>query len=80
MVIQVNVADAKARLSELIAAAEQGEEVVIARAGSPVVRLSPIVAPKVRRAGIFKEMGWTGAPTAYEAFAPEPEHGQDQPL
>lgn len=31
--------DAKTRLSELVAAAEQGEEVVIARDGTPAVRL-----------------------------------------
>ncbi|HWH09486.1 MAG TPA: type II toxin-antitoxin system prevent-host-death family antitoxin [Solirubrobacteraceae bacterium] len=31
--------DAKTRLSELVAAAERGEEVIIARAGAPAVRL-----------------------------------------
>ena len=31
--------DAKTRLSELVAAAESGEEVVIARDGTPAVRL-----------------------------------------
>ena len=35
----VNVHEAKANLSELIARAEGGEEVVIARANKPVVRL-----------------------------------------
>ncbi|MGH7488429.1 MAG: type II toxin-antitoxin system Phd/YefM family antitoxin [bacterium] len=35
----VNVHEAKTRLSQLIEAAESGEEVVIARAGRPVVRL-----------------------------------------
>ena len=35
----VNVHEAKTRLSRLIEAAEAGEEVVIARAGRPVVRL-----------------------------------------
>ena len=80
MVIQVNVADAKARLSELIAAAERGEDVIIARAGAAVVRLIPVAAPTVRRAGIFREMGWVGPPSAYQAFAPEPDHAEDQPL
>ena len=37
--------DAKTRLSELVAAAERGEEVVIARSGAPIVRLVPI-APR----------------------------------
>lgn len=36
---QVNIHEAKTRLSELIAAVEAGEQVVIARAGKPVVRL-----------------------------------------
>lgn len=46
--MQMNVADAKARLSELIAAAERGEEVIIARAGQPVVRLVPAQARRLR--------------------------------
>jgi prevent-host-death family protein len=35
----VNMHDAKTRLSELVAAAESGEEVIIARGGTPAVRL-----------------------------------------
>jgi prevent-host-death family protein len=54
MVSQVNVSEAKARLSELIHAATQGEDVVIARAGRPVVRLVPIVEPDPRRLGFVK--------------------------
>ena len=37
--MQMNVLEAKAKLSELLAAAEAGEEVVIARKGVPAVRL-----------------------------------------
>ncbi|SPJ25967.1 hypothetical protein PAA8504_03823 [Palleronia abyssalis] len=37
--MQMNIAEAKAKLSELIAAAERGEEVVLARGGHPVVRI-----------------------------------------
>jgi prevent-host-death family protein len=40
----VNMHDAKTRLSELVAAAERGEEVVIARDGTPAVRLVPVAA------------------------------------
>jgi prevent-host-death family protein len=40
--MQVNMHDAKTRLSELVAAAERGDEVVIARGGTPVVRLVPV--------------------------------------
>ncbi|MBN9063083.1 MAG: type II toxin-antitoxin system prevent-host-death family antitoxin [Rhizobiales bacterium] len=38
----VNVHKAKTQLSKLIAMAERGEEVVIARGNAPVVRLVPI--------------------------------------
>lgn len=40
----VNIHDAKTRLSQLIARVEGGEEIVIARAGRPVARLSPLKA------------------------------------
>ena len=49
---QLNVAEAKSHLSELIEAAERGEEVIIARKGSPAVRLVAIVKPK-RRLGFL---------------------------
>ena len=39
MTITVNTHEAKSRLSALLAAAQRGEDVVIARAGKPVVRL-----------------------------------------
>jgi prevent-host-death family protein len=42
----VNLADAKARLSELVTKAEGGQETVITRRGQPVARLVPIAAPK----------------------------------
>ena len=40
--MQVNVHAAKSHLSRLIAAAEAGEDVIIARKGRPAVRLVPI--------------------------------------
>jgi len=52
--IQVNVQQAKNDLSKLLLAAEQGEDVVIARAGQPVVRLTPVQAPPGRRLGLVK--------------------------
>ena len=39
LAMQVNMHDAKSRLSDLVAAAERGEEVVIARNGTPAARL-----------------------------------------
>lgn len=38
----VNMHEAKSQLSKLIAAAEAGDEVVIARRGKPAVRLVPL--------------------------------------
>ena len=46
--MQVNIAEAKARLSGLIAAAERGEEVIIARGYRPAVRMVPIHRSAVR--------------------------------
>lgn len=43
--------EAKTRLSQLLQAAERGEEVVIARDGRPVVRLTPIGPPPPRPVG-----------------------------
>jgi prevent-host-death family protein len=44
LAMQVNMHEAKTRLSELVAAAERGEEVVIARDGTPAARLVAITA------------------------------------
>ena len=43
----VNVRQAKAQLSRLVAAALAGEEVVITRRSVPVVRLTPVKLPRV---------------------------------
>jgi prevent-host-death family protein len=43
----VNMHDAKTRLSQLVARAEKGERITIARDGKPVAQLGP--APKRRR-------------------------------
>lgn len=45
--MQWNMLDAKTRLSELVAAAERGDEVIVARNGEPAVRLEP-VRPRFR--------------------------------
>ncbi len=42
----VNVHEAKTRLSRLLERVERGEDIVIARAGSPVARLVPYVAAR----------------------------------
>jgi prevent-host-death family protein len=55
MTAQFNIAEAKAKLSELLDRAVGGEEIVIARAGKPLARLTPL--KKIRRGrGILR--GW----------------------
>jgi len=49
MSITVKIGEAKARLSELIAKVEAGEEVVIQRGNAPVARLTPLEDDKRRR-------------------------------
>ena len=41
--MQINVHEAKAKLSALIASVENGHEVILARAGKPVARIVPNV-------------------------------------
>lgn len=53
---QINIAEAKAKLSELLDRALAGEEVVIARAGKPLARLTPIERSPPRRKGAWR--GW----------------------
>jgi prevent-host-death family protein len=47
--MQVNIAEAKARLSELVQKAMLGEEVVIAKDNKPLLRLTPIAHPIGKR-------------------------------
>jgi len=51
MSIQVNVQEAKTRLSQILAQAEQGEDVVIARDGKPIARLVLVGDPPQRPVG-----------------------------
>ena len=53
---QVNVAEAKAKLSELLDRALAGEEIVIARAGKPMARLVPMETMTRRKPGAWR--GW----------------------
>jgi len=46
----VNMHDAKTRLSQLVARAERGERITIARGGKPVAQLGP--APRATRASV----------------------------
>lgn len=65
MTIHVNIGEAKTRLSELVAAVERGEEVVLNKAGVPTARLvafddhrdldaQEIVARRLRSLGMYR--------------------------
>lgn len=43
--MQVNIYEAKTRLSELVEQARQGETIVIAKNGTPLAKLVPLDAP-----------------------------------
>ena len=65
------IRQAKAQLSKLIARAEAGEEIVIARGGQPAVKLTPIRKRATkRRFGALK--GKLSLPDAF-FFGPLPE-------
>ena len=69
--MEVNVHHAKTHLSKLIAAVESGEEVIIARAGKPAVKLV-IVSPPVRKSR--KHLRGSGIGKLWiapDAFSPE---------
>lgn len=59
-----NVAEAKAHLSQLLEAALKGEDVIVARAGKPLVRLVPVEPPA------FRELGFLDLPTPDDRFDP----------
>lgn len=64
---QVNIYEAKTQLSRLVAEVERGEEIVIARAGRPVVKLVSL-SPGLRESGWAKELvevdeGWDSPET-----------------
>ena len=73
--MQVNIYDAKSQLSNLIERALGGEEIVIANAGKPMVKLTPIRQPLQRVLGGAKGRynlpeGWERpmSEAEYEAF------------
>lgn len=53
MTKQLNIAEAKARLSQLLEDVAAGEDVVIARSGRPVARLVAIEEPPARTLGFL---------------------------
>ncbi len=71
MAIQMNLAEAKAKLSALVEAALRGEEVVLARGGKPVAQIVSLSPAPARRPHILAQLGYPDVDEA--AFDPEPE-------
>lgn len=61
-----NMHDAKTNLSDLVARAEAGEEIVIARRNVPVVKLLPLPAPDTRPSDPAAQPG-------FDPFEPAPD-------
>ncbi|HXR39359.1 MAG TPA: type II toxin-antitoxin system Phd/YefM family antitoxin [Terracidiphilus sp.] len=69
--MEVNIHHAKTNLSRLILQAEAGEEVIIARAGKPAVKLVPVQPPAPKK---FKFGALKGLFTVPDNFLdPDPE-------
>ena len=70
----VNIAEAKARLPELVQRAARGEEITIARNGEPQARLVPLAPAKPRipghGAGEWHVVGDFNEPLPEELLAP----------
>ena len=69
--MQMTIHAAKTNLSKLIDAALKGEEVIIARGNTPVVRLVPVVEKKGFKFGVIPELVGTQAPDFLEPMTEE---------
>ncbi len=54
-IVQLNIYEAKTRLSELVEQARQGQTFIIAKAGTPMAKLVPLDA-QTKRAIVFGSM------------------------
>jgi prevent-host-death family protein len=70
---QVNVHEAKTRLSQLLAEVEGGQEIVVARNGTPVAKLVPFPKPARRRLRVDTWKGRLGMSPDFDAPLSEDE-------
>lgn len=83
MTIQVNIARAKATLSDLVARAEAGEEVVLSRNGRPVARISAVAGEesrKTRKLGVWDHLNLTLSDDLFIGPDPETLDAVDGPI
>ena len=72
--MQVNIYDAKTQLSQLVERAMAGEEVVIAKAGKAMVKLTPVRDPAERVLGAAR--GRYQLPEGWERAMNDAEYGE----
>ena len=68
---QVNIHEAKTHLSRLLERAAAGEEIVIAKAGRPIARLTPIGPGAEGRRVLGKDAGLFEVPDDFDASLPD---------
>ena len=56
---QINIHQAKTQLSQLVEQAARGEDIIIAKAGKPMARLTTLETLRPRRLGVLKGQIWS---------------------
>ncbi len=72
----VSIEDAKARLSQLIAQAEEGQDIILERNGIPVARIIPIDVPIARVIELIKRERPEGPLVSAEDIRTAKEEGR----
>ncbi|MBU2753379.1 type II toxin-antitoxin system prevent-host-death family antitoxin [Acidithiobacillus sp. CV18-2] len=77
--MQVNILESKNQLSQLVRRAQQGEEVIIAHRGVPVVKLVPVAAvPAEVRRNVLAWLQHNPLPTSLRRSAQELDSAIEQ--
>jgi antitoxin (DNA-binding transcriptional repressor) of toxin-antitoxin stability system len=71
MTITVNIHKAKTNLSELVQRAESGEEIIIARDGNPVVKMTRLIKPQGMRPAPGIDKGKVSIQPGFDEPLPE---------
>ena len=69
MTVQYNIHEAKTNLSSILETVCKGEDVIIARAGTPIAKLVPIQSKQPRQPGLLK------GKLSESFFDPLPDYG-----